>query len=169
MDIAHHNRFTTKQMKAINRCRLWLQVNTLAEITNIEGTELLMSATIYQTDRNRSPDLWLISRSNLTWPTQEHPSSRDWRTWKKLLDCVASPNTATLKKPLGPWNRHWQTHRTWTYTINQKHNTITCAPADGARQYFKLQRRTTQVTQAFILTNTTPTDQSVHPITPKYI
>jgi len=72
----------TNTLKMINNCRMFLQVTTLAEITNCSGTHLLPEVLL----QGRShPTLTSTSNSNYNWPTQPDPGYSAWKTWTKSL------------------------------------------------------------------------------------
>jgi len=70
--------YSIKQLKILNNCQLFLQVTTLAEITNHVGTHLLPE--VLKIGRN-TPDLSRISQTNFQWPTQPNPDSTAWNLW----------------------------------------------------------------------------------------
>ena len=63
---------------AIQRCCLYLQVTTLADVSDITGTRLDRRVCLGK--QNRS--------SKLLWPRQGVLPQSDWNTWKK--SCIAS-------------------------------------------------------------------------------
>jgi hypothetical protein len=58
MDIDGNVFSNKKDLMVLNKCRTWLQVTTVAEISNIEGTAILPAALKYQPDRENTPELW---------------------------------------------------------------------------------------------------------------
>ena len=106
MDIVlHQSQWTTKQVVQINSCRRFLQAQTLADITTIQGTRIQPHA---------------INGMNLPGPStirgatfnQKRPSDAAWRAWKKFLSTISDKH-AVLYQPLGNWRmdithmRHW--------------------------------------------------------------
>ena len=77
------------QMNLLNYCRLFLQVETLAEISTADGARLLPSA--WQGRR-------LPSTSSLLWPRQGRPNS--WALWKQSLATLFMTDTTTTYRTL---------------------------------------------------------------------
>jgi hypothetical protein len=113
MYAAVRNKFSTQQVRLINKCLLWLQVTTLAEITDIDGSDILPHALRGTAGSRDKPKLWSISRSNLTWSHTCHPNTKAWKAWQRELLCLTTGYTTRLHKPLGNLNNHWNTQRTW--------------------------------------------------------
>jgi hypothetical protein len=91
------------QLQAFNRCRIYIGVIYVAEISTADG-------------RNLSCEAWDGSRSRLSpvlWPHQPKPGPKFFRTWRRLLATAfllshqarVSYNTRdlTLRRPLGRW------------------------------------------------------------------
>jgi hypothetical protein len=90
-----------KDMEILNRCRLFLQVITLSDITNAEGDRIIKEA------KKGRP---LGSRpSSLLWPNQGSPSQADWKVWSHYISLLEV--NGKLHCPLGPWIG--PTHQTW--------------------------------------------------------
>jgi hypothetical protein len=121
-----------RELKDINRCRLYLQVITVSELADPRG-ETLMPHSIgkfYRTDARR------ITTSKLNWPTQPKPGHRSWETWRRFLrmKVVKSMTTLVLREKLGKWydccndRTRWQnyveptTATLYTSTTNQTWN-----------------------------------------------
>jgi hypothetical protein len=97
-------------IKMINYCRLYLQVLTLSDICNAEGTQLV--AGMSQGNRNRDQ-----SYSILEEPLQERPNAVSWGIWRRFLQHMCYDNYRLLQ-PLGPWYARLSTRRRWPcYTI----------------------------------------------------
>jgi hypothetical protein len=90
-------------LASFNRCRLYLGVTFLSEISSAEG-------------RSLSRDAWNGSRprmASLLWPYQPNPGPTSWRAWRRLLArgfLFTIPKRATRKtshlsldSPLGNW------------------------------------------------------------------
>jgi hypothetical protein len=101
-----------KTLTIINNCRTWLQVNTIAEISNSDGTHLLHQAIVGSSDGMETPTLWIISKSQMHWPQQKRPDKPSWRIWKRFLDRITIASTNILKRPLGSWLPSWNQQRT---------------------------------------------------------
>ncbi len=66
MEVISDFGLTPTQLRQINACRMYLQVTTLAEITDHMGTKLLPQAI--SSDDDNLQQLQSISYSLLTWP-----------------------------------------------------------------------------------------------------
>jgi len=93
----------------LNKCRLYLQVHSLADITNAKGTSITNAALSGKLDTDR--------KSTFSWRKVRKPILRDWYIWKESLHstfCVTDSHSALLQ-PLGEWisspNQQW----TWRY------------------------------------------------------
>jgi hypothetical protein len=67
----------TSELMSLNRCRLYLQVLFLSEISTGDGTAI-------------SGDAWAgkhfsIPHKHVSWPRQQRPSSKDWMIWQTFL------------------------------------------------------------------------------------
>jgi len=101
----------------LNNCQLYLQVTTLAEITNHTGTKLLDTNI---TTKNRNPELLTESSSLLQWPTQPSPGENVWKLWTRTLQTLyTKPGMSTqLKTSLGPWLPQVAAFCKWHTTYN---------------------------------------------------
>jgi len=102
------------KLEHLNACRMYLQVTTLAEITDHSGTELLPN--VFLTANQTAPaGLAGISSSKLKWPTVHCPSTACWRLWTTTLQTIYTGSTkgTRLTVPLGPWTAHYDTVRFW--------------------------------------------------------
>jgi hypothetical protein len=117
MDIALRHNFSTATLDDINRCRMFLQVTTIAEITNSEGNAILSEAFHGSTDENNNPLLWKHSKTLITWPRQPQPDAPTWKKWQKCLRTILQKNTRKyiLENKLGLWLPSCTQYRTWTY------------------------------------------------------
>jgi len=84
-------------LKAINRCRVYLQLILVSDIATADGRKLLP-----EVKQGSIPD-W---RSSLKWPHQGRPSKTDWNVWSQLLETGNH-----LIRPLGRWDSC--THQEW--------------------------------------------------------
>ena len=85
MEHATRQQFSTTQLEEINRCRMHLQVTTLAKICTSDGTRILPEALSGTSDTNTNPILWQTSTSNLSWAKQPRPDNKTWKTWQRCL------------------------------------------------------------------------------------
>ena len=106
--------FTPHDLRCINRCRLFLQVSTIAEVSTTDGKHLHPS-----TWRGQPPT---HSVSKLLWPRQARPSAYSWRTWRRFLSQALLPGNYNcysthlpLRQPLGTWFTHYMEERQWLW------------------------------------------------------
>jgi hypothetical protein len=117
--------FTKSQLETINACRLFLQVNTLAEICNDRGTHILISAIKGTQDKQGYPLIHQYSKSKLQWPYQPRPPQKAWYLWKKYLkQYTTNSPTMRLVNPLGSWLSNCHNQRNWKY-IQYDHDIFT--------------------------------------------
>jgi hypothetical protein len=85
--------YPASQLAQLNRCRLYLQVITLADIVSADGTCILPNSFIGVPLSDR--------KSALKWPNQQRPPSKDWAVWSSALKSLQPRNK--LLRPLGTW------------------------------------------------------------------
>jgi hypothetical protein len=86
--------FSAADVKWINRCRMFLHAETLADICNAEGTHILKDCMeLHEAGRRHTDELWL---------RQPRPGPEHRRTWKRFLREACTDNW-TLLSPLGKW------------------------------------------------------------------
>ena len=69
--------YNTREMKAINRCRIYLQVITLSDITTTEGALIPQALTLVKYNSHSS--------MAYDWPYQPRPIEEDIKLWKHAL------------------------------------------------------------------------------------
>jgi hypothetical protein len=126
-------------VEMINLCCLYLQVNTLSEITNHMGTMILPCACTGDSSETGLPKLHLYSKSKLVWPYQACPPRKAWRLWRTYLPNFTNA-TWHLQQPLGPWFDNIHLHRKWFYIHHD--NQILHIQEDGAYIYESVVSRT---------------------------
>jgi len=134
LDFLHTN-LPLKDIQILNNCRMYLQVTTLAEITNHNSTWLL--ETRLQQGRT-TPTLQMVSKSLLNWPHQPDPSKQAWLLWTRTIQTIyAKPSTSTkLKHPLGQWQKHYQATSKWYAMYNPTQSTIITKYPSKPAQFF---------------------------------
>lgn len=90
----------------LNRCRLYLQVITISDLTSADGSTILPAA--------KQGTLIEERPSGLRWPSQGLPTRADWRLWSNTLSQFE--NNGRLLHPLGEWRS--PTHQKWQYFIH---------------------------------------------------
>jgi hypothetical protein len=93
--------FTTRELQEINRCRLYLQVFFLSDITDHIGRNI--EDWVKQGHKQNSNSKW-------EWPVQQRPTS--WKAWKQAVDEVLSCDGA-LTQHLGQWYREHHRQQWW--------------------------------------------------------
>ena len=93
MDVVHH-RIPSWVWGGINRCRLFLQANTITDLTTIDGQYVPVNIRKV-VDR--------ICESTLLFPLQQKPSKGDIQQWRFFIDLIT--NNGHLHVPLGQWSR----------------------------------------------------------------
>jgi hypothetical protein len=87
-----------KEQILINRCRLFLQVECISDISNAEGTKI-RSEWLHG---NLPKD----AHSTKNWPLQGDPGEEAWRIWKQFLERQFTTNELNLRRKLRNWLRH---------------------------------------------------------------
>ena len=93
-----------KELQAINRCRIYLKVIFVSDITKYNGTHIMREAYEVITFRN----------SELKEPRQVRPLLGDRRIWKKYIDRLCF-NSDELLTTLGRWIS--PTHQIWSHMV----------------------------------------------------
>ena len=89
-------RFTKSEMIRINRCRIYLQVYFLSDVTSGDGRKLM-----YQSAMGQLRHDWY---STWAWPRQQRPPEQDWKLWRIALhDVWTGSGGPILLQPLGNW------------------------------------------------------------------
>ena len=95
---------------AINRCRLYLQVNLLSDISSGDGKSL------------SGPSLRgvRVQCNSYKWPAQADPPAKDWNTWRKAIHTLFAPSSDYLTSPLGDWlsstsDEHFHDWKWWLH------------------------------------------------------
>ena len=97
--IAAHPEFTNNDLIHINRCRLYLKVTTISDITN--GNGMLLRRGVMKGNMLR------LNNPQYNWPRQSRPGINSWRIWRKALNRVILRQVRLHLKPehvLGGWN-----------------------------------------------------------------
>jgi hypothetical protein len=103
MEAAEEAGFCDSAVRFMNYCRLYLNVISLADITNESGmtidSRVLKQKEIPQQDE----DSGLIR--------QKKPDCTKWSIWFKFLKTLLRPRQSKLKVPLGAWTAGYSTIR----------------------------------------------------------
>ena len=93
--ILSHQIISSEECKAINRCRLYLQITMMSDVVNTDGGLL---APCWRCQKYTS-----LSSQRYVWPHQEKPSASDIKTWQTVLSksfTNVTPPLATTTAPL---------------------------------------------------------------------
>jgi len=93
--IIQSNRFSPKQIKLLNYCRLFLNVLLLSDLTEPDGFTLIPLQTLKQ---KSALGPWHKRKSIY----QSQPSKKVWQLWNQATT-LWSPNTRKLQSELGEW------------------------------------------------------------------
>ena len=93
MDFVTHH-IPSRMWGGINRCRLFLQANTFADICTIDGR--IVPKKIIRVIK-------ALRLNKLSFPHQQRPSEEDRECWKYLVDSIS--DDGNLHLPLGAWIR----------------------------------------------------------------
>jgi hypothetical protein len=94
MEVFANKNFTAKEMKDINRCRMYLQVLYLSEVTDISGQHI--EAWVIEGKRDG------IMSSKWEWPIQQRPPMAAWKVWNKAIE-EAFTEEEDITHQLGEW------------------------------------------------------------------
>jgi hypothetical protein len=101
MELFHHQSHPSTIISILNRCRIYLNVITVADIVSADGTHIL--PWVKQGHRHKD------RHSTLNWPNQEKPPPKDWKIWTQALSRLETREKLT--DPLGCWTG--PSHQTW--------------------------------------------------------
>ncbi len=88
----------SSKWQSINRCRMYLRVFFLSDITSGDG--LFITSSAYWGRRSLSN-----TRDHINWPRWERPKTSDWTAWRKYLSLsfIGNNTQRKLLRPLGKW------------------------------------------------------------------
>jgi len=97
-----------KKLAQLNRCRIWLQVTTLSDVTASNGTTFCP----YATKGHKHPQ----RKSAYKWRQQKDMDKKAWKIWSAALKTTFTSNGTHLHIPLGDWfdttpSQHWTTYK----------------------------------------------------------
>jgi hypothetical protein len=101
MDFFVSQRTNCTELRALNRCRLYLQVIYLSDISSADGRCILDECRLGNRPHNR--------QSTLKWPIQPKSPATAWKIWTTAL--AALHIHGRLHKPLMEWI--YASHQTW--------------------------------------------------------
>jgi len=99
-------------LRSINKCRIYLEVQNMSDITDGSGTKIAHCALHHIKDPERI--------SKYKWPKQPKPTKNDWIAWDDAIKNVWTiSETYHIQSKLGEWTR--QPHFNTPWYIDQ-HN-----------------------------------------------
>jgi len=130
MDIALQANFKPGQIRRINYCRLYLNVVTVADITNASGT--MIDPGMY--DGNRDA---INTRSRWQHVHQTRPDKASWKLWRRVCRMISTKiqHRQVLTEPLGAWLEPAKNmRREWPFWHDPQSNRLYHKTADGSIQ-----------------------------------
>jgi ribonuclease HI len=129
---------TRKEQILINRCRLYLQVECVSDISNAEGNKIRTEWLRGDTQKD--------SQSLKKWPAQGDPGEEAWRIWRLFIERSFTTTDGSLHQPLGQWTQtnwyrrhlayyHHRNKQLWYYSNTLKW-TIHEILQEGRRNFF---------------------------------
>lgn len=138
MQFLHDITLTDTELARVNRCRNYLHLLFLSDITTADGTKL---------DADMIMGRRIPQRSKMKFPREE-PSKLDWECWIKVWRAATRPDWK-LAQPLGPPINH--SHIIWTWFWDSDTESIFERSAGGLQRYAPpLTRRRTRGEQIFV-------------------
>jgi hypothetical protein len=111
MDSEILDKLSYKERMLIHRCRIYLQVEVLSDITDTSGETIL--ETWMGPDQNKP------TSSTKHWPQQSNPGREAWKIWRRFLGRAFLDTNGRLRKPLGQWTKRNQ-HRVYNSYCNEQ-------------------------------------------------
>ncbi len=104
--------YKTHELAHLNRCRIWLQVLTLADVISPSGT--------YIKENYLKPGMTRPKRSRWLWPNQIRPKKEIWALWQRALKkTFLKRSSRNLITPLGAWSQEPNTiHMVWPWSYD---------------------------------------------------
>ena len=115
MDIATTDGdYSDSQITIINRCRIHLRAETIADLSNASGTTLTNDAITCT---------YRIGGTQSLWPQQTKP--HEFVPWTKFLNSISNKTNHKLHTPLGAWTTNPNANRQWPSHYDPSDRTIT--------------------------------------------
>lgn len=99
-------------LKFLNTCRMFLEVVSISEISDGEGTHIMQWAwsEIYNP----------LFISPHHWPKSEHPTEPYWERWREAILLIGSGSSLALHQTLGPWLENPKEGSWWLLKMRDK-------------------------------------------------
>jgi len=145
---------------------MYLQITTLAEITDHTGTHLLPHV-LKPRGQAYPSGLATISYSTLQWPRVCNPTTTTWNLWTQTISTLfmGSATGTKLHNPLGNWTQNYDTYRFWKWRLAMQNRLLhRKQPSLTPRVALQVQSQQRYLT----FSPTVPTNQEFagHPVTP---
>ena len=95
--ILESHSYTVSQIKAINRCRIALNVYWLSDIVDANGQTIQTAAW------KTSSDVSLTVSNTFQWPSRCHTNKNDWPLWRAAIKGICTSTGQHSKISLGIW------------------------------------------------------------------
>ena len=120
------------KLKAINRCRSYLKVTTLADIVTGDGVQIVKSVWKGKTNK--------VQQTMYNWPKQTRPENKDWTQWKKALRVFTRGKTLILKTSLGRWIDK-ENENKWKWYYQESSDSVFKRISKGWQVYRRIRKR----------------------------
>ena len=118
----------TRLLRQLNRCQIYLQAITLADITDLTGQNICPRAQKGERHPHR--------KTNYMWPNQEKINAKYWTIWTTCVkDTFCGTDSPQLKKPLGQWHPNADSQIWETYVEPKTGNLIKIKEVDGQTRF----------------------------------
>jgi hypothetical protein len=107
MDSEILSNMTYKDRMLIHRCRIFLQVEVLSDISDAQGESLLKAWLDPYADKP--------SHSLKNWPKQSDPGREAWKIWRKFIFRAFTYESGKLRRSLGHWTQFNKTREHNSY------------------------------------------------------
>jgi hypothetical protein len=99
------------EQQDVNKCSIYLQVLSLADIATGNGKNITNDAFIGRRRKRQS-------NHNYQWPNWGQPSFKQWKAWRKALKLAFAPTRhRKLLNPLGAWTNTISSDWEWYETV----------------------------------------------------
>ena len=106
MDIFYRTGYKKKELRILNRCRIYLRVLTLSDIATYDGK--MISQKLWQMESPRE--------SAWDWPLQILPKKSDRNLWMQAIRDLVE-NNGEIKTVMGKWQS--KSHQIWKYMVTK--------------------------------------------------
>jgi hypothetical protein len=127
MDSSTLKNRTYKERMLIHRCRIFLQVEVLSDISDAAG-ESILEAWL-------EPNIKKPSHSLKRWPTQSNPGKEAWKIWRRFITGAFTSHNRKLRIALGKWTRINSTRSYYSYRNVESSTLYTKSPEGTWRSH----------------------------------